>query len=461
MKRRPVQAIVLLVVALWMVGCTMFTADRSRRLASDEPTPTPIPTAIVPSNPIYKVQRGEVIKELQFTGRVSPVTEKELFFRVNGRVRKVLAERDQMVKAGQLIADLEIDALERDLASSRLNLERAKSRLETAQRNLDSQIKRAQINLEIAELNLNSAKAQDLTPRKTLAAIDLEKADLARKRAQADYDAIAWRNDRAATIQAANLHAATLAYEQALANHELALQSLNNQRFTIGVQERQVQLAQLALDDLKTAGLDPVLTNDVSQAEQAVKKLEAAVSDAQIVAPFDGRILSISVTEGRAATAFQPVVVVGDLTKLDIRADLSTQDVAKLEVDMPARLVLMGRPGDEMAGFIRRLPFTSSLSGSTTKAEDNDKSTRVALKDAALAAKLELGDLVRVTVLLENKKDVVWLPPAAIRSFEGRRFVVVQEGAAQRRVDVKVGIESPDRVEIVEGVQEGQTIVGQ
>jgi multidrug efflux pump subunit AcrA (membrane-fusion protein) len=128
---------------------------------------------------------------------------------------------------------------------------------------------------------------------------------------------------------------------------------------------------------------------------------------------------------------------------------------------MPARLVLMGRPGDEMVGFIRRLPFTSSLGSSTTKAEDNDKSTRVTLKDAALAARLELGDLVRVTVLLENKKDVVWLPPAAIRSFEGRRFVVVQEGAAQRRVDVKVGIESPDRVEIVEGVQEGQTIVGQ
>ena len=88
-------------------------------------------------------------------------------------------------------------------------------------------------------------------------------------------------------------------------------------------------------------------------------------------------------------------------------------------------------------------------------------STRVALEAAAAESRYELGDLIRVTVVLERKDDVLWLPPQAIRTFEGRRFVVVQEGEAQRRVDVKVGIESEDRVEIEEGLTEGQIVIGQ
>jgi multidrug efflux pump subunit AcrA (membrane-fusion protein) len=76
-------------------------------------------------------------------------------------------------------------------------------------------------------------------------------------------------------------------------------------------------------------------------------------------------------------------------------------------------------------------------------------------------AGLERGNLVRVTVVLERKDDVLWLPPQAVRTFEGREFVVVQDGEAQLRVDVKVGIESEDRVEIEEGLTEGQIVIGQ
>ena len=72
-----------------------------------------------------------------------------------------------------------------------------------------------------------------------------------------------------------------------------------------------------------------------------------------------------------------------------------------------------------------------------------------------------MGDLSRVTVVLERKDNVLWLPPQAIRTFEGRRFVVVQDGEAQRRVDVTIGIESDERVEIKEGLTAGLTVVGQ
>ena len=63
--------------------------------------------------------------------------------------------------------------------------------------------------------------------------------------------------------------------------------------------------------------------------------------------------------------------------------------------------------------------------------------------------------------LLERKENVLWLPPEAVRAFEGRRFVVVRQGDRERRVTVKVGIETEDRLEILEGVEAGDVIVGQ
>ncbi|MCX7671020.1 MAG: HlyD family efflux transporter periplasmic adaptor subunit [Anaerolineae bacterium] len=288
--------------------------------------------------------------------------------------------------------------------------------------------------------------------------MELEKAKLALDRAQAAYDAIAWRADKAASAEAANLYQATLNYQQAKANYDLAIQTIESQKYQIAILERQVKQAQLALDELNKEA-DPLLANDVEVARLNVKKLEAALADAQIVAPFDGRVMSISGTEGRAATAFQPVMVLGDVSKLEIKANLSSTDVSNLAVGMPARLSLASKPGEEMAGSIVRLPPTTIPAG--VNAADVDKSTVIGINDPARAPKMELGDLVKVTVIVERKDNALWLPPQAIRTFEGRRFVVVKEGVGQRRVDVKVGIESLDRIEILDGVTEGQQVLGQ
>ena len=46
--------------------------------------PTPIPTAVVPSRPVYTVERGEIIDERSFFGRVSPVISQGLQFEHEG-----------------------------------------------------------------------------------------------------------------------------------------------------------------------------------------------------------------------------------------------------------------------------------------------------------------------------------------------------------------------------------------
>jgi multidrug efflux pump subunit AcrA (membrane-fusion protein) len=71
----------------------------------------------------------------------------------------------------------------------------------------------------------------------------------------------------------------------------------------------------------------------------------------------------------------------------------------------------------------------------------------------------DVGDRLRITVEIDRSEDTLYLPPQAVRTFEGRSFVVVREDAGQRRVDVRIGLRSDERVEILEGLSEGQTVI--
>jgi hypothetical protein len=125
---------------------------------------------------------------------------------------------------------------------------------------------------------------------------------------------------------------------------------------------------------------------------------------------------------------------------------------------MPVVVEPVSRPGERTDGHVRRLPYPYGGGGSDTAARD--QTTRITLQVSPAEAGFKLGDLVRVMVVLGQAADVLWVPPQVIRAFEGREFVVVQEGEFQRRVDVQLGLQGDDRVEIIEGLTEGQIVVG-
>jgi multidrug efflux pump subunit AcrA (membrane-fusion protein) len=442
--------------ALLTVAFLVACSNPIRQAQAPEPaTPTPMPTPIVPVKPVYTVQKGEVVHLAKFTGRVSPVREVELFFRVSGRLHSVLVQTNDKVKAGQVLAELEMDALARSLEAARLDLERAEVRLAEAERDLQNSIARAQLNLDIQRIQLEAARARDPKPRKAQAEAALARAKIALDRAQSAYDAVAWRSDIAATPQAAALQMATIDYQQAQAAYDLALQDIAAYDYQIAVLEKQVALSELALKELQV-GVDPLLRNDVERAQLTVKRLEAEVADHSIIAPFDGQVMSVNLSPGRTAEAFKPGIILGDISTLEVTADLTDNQMRNLKEGMEATFLLTSFPDKIWKGVIRLLPYPYGGGGRPGLA-DQDRATHIQVLDTTEG--LRLGDLARVSVVLERKEDALWLPPQAIRTFEGRKFVVIQEGEAQRRVDVKVGIEGEDRVEIVSGLELGQVVV--
>ena len=379
--------------ALLLAGCALMPATRTEQSAA-EPTPTPIPTAQIALKPTYTVQRGEVVETATFSGRISPQKEEALFFRTDGRIRAVFFKRNDRVKTGDVIAEYEIDALERELIAAELELERAQVTLDEAvrnhalnQREAQARLERAQILLEGADRDPNVARAQ------------------------------------------------------------------------VAAYQKDVDLAQIDVERL-AVGVSPLLQNDLTRAQYAVEKLKQEIAEAQIIAPFDGLLLSLSLTPGQAVTGYQPVASVADDSSMEVSADLLSNQLQLLAEQMPVTFVLSSRPGQTLHGVIRRLPYPYGSGGSGQTIEAKDKSTRITIEESAEAGGYAIGDLVRVTAEVERAENALWLPPQAIRNFNGRLFAVVQDGDVQRRVDVRIGVEAEDRVEILEGVEEGQVVVG-
>ena len=511
MEKKIYILLTIVLFILVLIGC---------RQVEPEPTPTPIPTPIIPEKPTYVVQRGTIVEQLEFLARVAPVEEYRLFFRMGGHIKAVYVERGDRVTAGQVLAELDVEDLHKQLAQAQVSLESAQLQLEgakqaNAERSTDAEIALAKAELRLAkaraqdpshsvaeqvadarialakaELRLAKARAQDPSYSVAIAKARVEQAFNSVKLAQAAYDRRAAHPGIEASSEALRLQDATLAYQVAQTQYDQALQSQKAYEYDVQIAEKDTELARTALERLEESvdsqliyecdvqvlekdvelarmalqrleDVDPLLVKGVETKQLSVDRLKAQVESAQVTSPLDGEIMSLSIYAGRSVAAFKPAIIVADLSQLELSAELTSSHMQDLTEGMECTIRLSDKPGQDWTGQIRRLPYPYGGGGGTTALDKEDTSTRVGFDMQGLD--LEAGDLAKVIVVLEQRNDVLYLPPQAVRSFEGRKYVLVQEGDGRRKVDVKLGLRGEDRVEILEepdGIKEGQTVIG-
>lgn len=222
--------------------------------------------------------------------------------------------------------------------------------------------------------------------------------------------------------------------------------------FDIQIQEKYVDLAQLDLNEaLVKYGIDPKSTDPLNQ-------LNAQVDKARVYAPADGMIIS-GVNPGRAVSSTTIVFTIGDGSQSEILATVdpakSDQQFKSMFEGMPVVVTPNSQPDLHLSGKIRQLPSPYGTGNS------NDTNVHVVLDQTPPAGALKFGDTVTVSVQLANKTGILWLPPAAIRVVGGVTFVIVNGTDGPKRIDVEVGLQTADQVEITSGLKEGQVVIGQ
>jgi len=72
---------------------------------------------------------------------------------------------------------------------------------------------------------------------------------------------------------------------------------------------------------------------------------------------------------------------------------------------------------------------------------------------------LRVGGTVDIAIHVQQRTNVLWLPPQALQQIGGRFYATVQEGELLREVTVQVGIQTNDQVEIISGLAAGDLVV--
>ncbi|HNT77683.1 MAG TPA: efflux RND transporter periplasmic adaptor subunit [Anaerolineae bacterium] len=439
---------------IWLLGtlllspiaCTVGGGDTPQKEVA---TPTPIPTSVVPSNPTYTVDRGDVIRKFQFSARIAPVLEEELFFKMNGYVETVYVRRGDVVKAGDLLAELEMTDLKNQITQKQ-------AEMTAVQLNYDRRLAESRASVRAKELNLAKIQASQSDSQLVRARISLEQARIRLSNAQDEYRKSldrAWEQEDVRKRYAEGVQDAQWNLEIAEAEYNDVLRDRKRTGYDIELAQQDLDLALMAQQEIEI-GLD------ITQTLLSLQRLNDQLKDARIEAPFDGVILQLSVVDGKQVQGYDAVMTLADTTQLEVSADLMDSEMSELTEGMEITAEFVNRPGQEIKGVIRRLPYPYGSTKPADGVTDEDKSARITLTNPEESGyKFSVGDRLRITTELERSENTLRLPPAAVRSFEGRTFVVIQQEGGQRRMDVRLGVKSDDWVEILDGVEEGQVVI--
>lgn len=228
------------------------------------------------------------------------------------------------------------------------------------------------------------------------------------------------------------------------------LRAQGSPAYEIRIQELQVELAEISLAEvLSQYNLDGTA--------DSLEAIDAQLDLARVYAPVDGLIVSVT-APGRVVTTDTVVFVIGDPNNLEVVAvpdrSQATEQFKQMFEGMPAAVTLDARPEISLSGKVVELPSPYG------RGPSNDAIVRIVLDQAPSLETYQSGDKVTVNIELANKQGVLWLPPAAVHQVGGRTFVIADSGNGPQRIEIEIGIQTQDKVEILSGVKEGQVVIG-
>lgn len=193
---------------------------------------------------------------------------------------------------------------------------------------------------------------------------------------------------------------------------------------------------------------------EVSRAKLSLA--QATLQRLQVLAPFDGITGLKQINVGDYLKDGADMVNVEDIDAVLLDFRLPERFQAKIRAGQKAQLTVDALPGR---------PFTAIVQAVDPLIEANGRSVGVRGCIDNRQQQLRPGMFARVNAVFGSRDNALVIPEEAIIPQGGRTFVVKvvagdKPGAlVSERVAVKVGLRQPGKVEIVEGLSAGDTVV--
>jgi HlyD family secretion protein len=292
----------------------------------------------------------------------------------------------------------------------------------------------ARANLQVAEANLATAQAQ-------LDGLQSGPNQDAVSGAQANVSAaVAQQNN--AQYQLDILLLGSGQSQIASAEASLAQAQANHAALVNGPDQQQLAIAQA----------------QVAQAQISLEETQDSLADATLLAPFDGVITAVNVSEGELASGL--VIEMIDASSLEVILNVDEIDIGSLAVNQAAIITLESWPDVEIESSV------ASIAPNASASQDSAVVTyEVHLTIGQNDLPVRIGMTANASLITANREDVLLVPNAAINAdrSNGTYSVNLVSTAADgsqttAELAVTIGLRDGQYTQITSGLQAGDEI---
>ncbi|MEO1352441.1 MAG: efflux RND transporter periplasmic adaptor subunit [Cyanobacteria bacterium J06635_15] len=363
------------------------------------------------------VTREPLAIRIEGNGTVISKDTVNLSPKTTGRVAELYVQQGDRVEAGQVVARMEVGSLTAELHQRKAQLDQAEAdyaRILAGNREED---------ILQAEARLVAAQSQvDLT------ATRLERfEDLARQGAISQNELDQYVNDA----------------QSAVANFNEVQQQLK--ATTNGSRPEEIAAA----------------AANVAAAQAQIKVIETELADANIYAPFAGRVTQTYATIGAIVTPTTTASATASATSssilalsagLEVEVDILEANIGQIQVGQPVEIVAEAFPNQVYEGRVQRIAPEAII-------ENNVTTFQVVVELLTGADQLRSGMTVDATFIGETLTDALMVPTVAIATQDGQLGVQMpdSEGNADFQ-PVTVGLTQAGKTQILQGLEAGDRI---
>jgi len=423
--------------------------------------------------PTAKAEKGNFAVTASVTGELEAVESVPVAAKAGGQLLYVVPNGTR-VKKGDVIAELDVPRLQRQLRDRELGYVNAVDDLATKQRDLAAKVEQAKIALQQAEYQLEQSRAA-------------RQGDLEERTRQKEYDAAEY-----GLSQSRFERDQVLAKEGLLPEREPELRSTQLKAQEFGL-ERQTKDLELLQAEKESEELDKQAAVEKAQAEvaraeneekfelrsaemtvkireQQLERVKQEVADAVLLAPSDGIVVLEEESSGMMGRRpiepgdrvypGRPVASIPDLDSMRVKVDLSEEQGRVVKRKLEAVVTVPAIPGMEFPAEVSEVSQTageSTLPGTGMPSGERKFAAYLQIKDRK-EAPLRPGMTARVEVIVERIEDVISVPLECIFEREDRKVVFVRVGDGFKEVAVELGEENEQAVVVTKGLKGGEEV---
>ena len=362
---------------------------------------------------IEKVKKEDIEKFVEESAVVKLENETSIYSVAGGRILEVLPVVGETINKGDILAKMD-----------------------------DSQLK---LGIKALELKKQALSAQYDEAVKGVSQNEIRKLEALIKSAEASYNSA----NRAAQNNKKLYEAGAISED----TYQNSLTSLASAEATLEAAKTSLDIANQGKSEFVRKQYQAQISELQLQINESTKNL----NDLIVKSPISGTMMSSEIAAGKTIQPGALLFQIGDIGHIYLESELLISDIGDVKVGSPVLINNDDLGINPIKGTVRKIYPKAFSKISELGIEQKRIKIEIDFNEATALLKPEYD--MDISIITDSKTSALTVSEKAIFEIDGKSSVFINEDGILKVRQIEKGIESKDRIEILNGLKEGDEVI--